>query len=156
MRRPLDSQRLRPRTALHARLDHFRSWLAAPCPGSSCSVQKQLVVRRPATACCPALLRSGSLTSRPVPQSAWLLPLPPPAADADAPRGCPPSVPHLQFSPAMSREEVSACLRNLQLSLDGLQRELEGSIRALPETKRWELGGSAGRVQRQPRAVLCP
>ncbi|PRW45378.1 hypothetical protein C2E21_6062 [Chlorella sorokiniana] len=36
----------------------------------------------------------------------------------------------------MSREEVSACLRNLQLSLDGLQRELEGSIRALPETKR--------------------
>ncbi len=41
----------------------------------------------------------------------------------------------------MSREEVSACLRNLQLSLDGLQRELEGSIRALPETKRWVLGG---------------
>ena len=40
---------------------------------------------------------------------------------------------------AMSREEVAAFLRNLQLSLDGLQRELEASIKALPDTKRDQL-----------------
>lgn len=55
----------------------------------------------------------------------------------------------------MSREEVSACLRNLQLSLDGLQRELEGSIRALPETKRWVLGGERSRcVSRRAASAL--
>ena len=36
----------------------------------------------------------------------------------------------------MSREELSAFLRNLQLSLDGLQREVEGAIRKVPDTKR--------------------
>ncbi|KAI3424730.1 hypothetical protein D9Q98_008119 [Chlorella vulgaris] len=36
----------------------------------------------------------------------------------------------------MSREELSAFLRNLQLSLDGLQREVEAACRQVPETKR--------------------
>lgn len=39
----------------------------------------------------------------------------------------------------MSREEVAAVLRNLQLSLDGVQRDLERAVRRLPETKRDEL-----------------
>ena len=41
----------------------------------------------------------------------------------------------------MSREEVSAFLRNLQLSLDGLQREVEGAIQRLPGV--WACGTGA-------------
>lgn len=47
-----------------------------------------------------------------------------------------PSAPCRLLLRVMSREEVAALLRNLQLSLDGLQREVEGAIRALPQTRR--------------------
>lgn len=49
----------------------------------------------------------------------------------------------------MSREEVAAVLRNLQLSLDGLQREVEGAIRALPETRRADLPDALASVRRR-------
>ncbi|KAL4422300.1 hypothetical protein ABPG75_008497 [Micractinium tetrahymenae] len=49
----------------------------------------------------------------------------------------------------MSREEVAAALRNLQLSLDGLQREVESAIRALPQTRREALPEALAGVRRK-------
>ncbi|GAB4821334.1 hypothetical protein N2152v2_008380 [Parachlorella kessleri] len=39
----------------------------------------------------------------------------------------------------MSREEVSAFLRNLQIALDGLQKSIDQSLASLPKTKRDDL-----------------
>ena len=39
----------------------------------------------------------------------------------------------------MSREEVAAFVRNLQLSLDALQRQLEEGLKKLPTVERSEL-----------------
>lgn len=55
----------------------------------------------------------------------------------------------------MSREEVAAQLRNLQLSLDGLQRSLEGRIAALPDTRRDELPAALASVRRQLQRFLA-
>lgn len=40
----------------------------------------------------------------------------------------------------MSREECAALLRNLQLGLDGLQREVDDLLSSLPEVKTADLG----------------
>jgi hypothetical protein len=53
----------------------------------------------------------------------------------------------------MSREEVTAFLRNLQLSLDGLQREVEGAIRRVPETRREALPSLLGACRRRLATV---
>lgn len=54
----------------------------------------------------------------------------------------------------MSREEVAAHLRNLQLSLDGLQRSVEGRIGALPDTRRDELPAVLAGVRRHLQRFL--